>query len=133
MNEPGAESKERVAVEKPEKMNLLGLLMRNLLATNLADDGLYERVTRMRGDVRIKAGGMSVVLRFGGAALGIVSDTGGPVRARVGGSMPALLGMVAGQGMVKPFLTGAVRIGGNPFVLLKMLPLIRAPKNSEEV
>jgi hypothetical protein len=32
---------------------------------------------------------------------------------------------VTGGGLVGPILSGAMKIGGNPFVLLKLLPLIR--------
>jgi hypothetical protein len=108
-------------------MNLLGLLIRGLLASNLADPVLYARARTLRGDVRVDAGTMAVTLRFDGAGVVIAPVGSERPRARVRGSMSALLGMVAGKGIVAPVLTGAVRIGGNPFMLLRMLPLIQAP------
>ena len=37
-----------------------------------------------------------------------------------------------GGGIVAPVLGGALRIGGNPFLLLKLLPLIRRESEREE-
>ena len=129
-----------VTVHRPERMNLLGLLMRGLLATNLERPELRLRAEKLRGHVAVRAGDMQVTLSFGADGVHIHSpDTdadatvgsGGP-RARVRGDMKALLGVVTGAGMVGPVLTGRIRIGGNPFLLLRVLPLIRARANHHE-
>lgn len=117
---------ERVVVEEPEAANLLCLMMRDLLARNLADESIYERVRDMEGDVHVQAGDMVVTMRFGEGKLRIISGKVEKPGARVVGSMGALLSVVTGGGMVGPLLSGAIRIGGNPFLLLKVLPLIRA-------
>lgn len=129
-NDGGLSPEERVVVVDPPRMNLLGLLMRGLLASNLADPVLYARARALCGDVRVEAGTMAVTLRFDGKRIVITLSGDGRPRARVRGSMSALLGMVAGNGIVAPVLTRAVRIGGNPFMLLRMLPLIQAPKGA---
>lgn len=116
----------RVVVDQPEEMNLLGLLMRGLLAANLADDRLHAKACRMAGDVLVRAGRMAVTLRFGDGRITIVRGDAGASRARVSGGMTDLLGVVAEGRMVWPFLAGRLKIGGNPFVLLGMLPLIKA-------
>jgi hypothetical protein len=76
--------------------------------------------------VLVRAGEMAVTLRFGEGRITILLGDPGKARARVGGTMPALLGVVAEGKMVMPFLSGKIKIGGNPFFLLKILPLIRA-------
>ena len=116
----------RVVIDSPETMNLLGLLMSGLLTTNLAQDPAFEKARSINCDVLVRAGEMAVTLRMGDGGLTIIRGDAGGSKAKVGGTMPALLGVVAEGRMVWPFLTGKIKIGGNPLVLLKMLPLIRA-------
>jgi hypothetical protein len=40
--------------------------------------------------------------------------------------MGSLLGVVSEGRMIGPFFAGRLKIGGNPLVLLKILPLIRS-------
>ena len=126
MGSTGKEPAERVVVEDPEHTNLLGLLMKDLAASNIAKESTYERVRDMEGDIQVRAGDMVVTMRFGGGQLRIIDGEQKNPRARVQGSMPALLSVVTGGGMVGPLLSGAIKIGGNPFTLLKVLPLIQA-------
>lgn len=117
---------DRVRLEEPEKMSILGLLMQGLLSNNLADEGKYARACSMSGDILVQAAKMSVTLRFADGVLTIIRGDAGQARAKVAGSMGSLLGVVTGDGVVRPFLSGKLKIGGNPFVLLKMLPLIQS-------
>lgn len=128
MGSEGKEPVERVVVEDPEHTCLLGILMKDLVATNLANDLVYERVRGMEGDIQVRAGDMVVTMRFGGGQLRIVEGERERPRASVQGSMPALLSVITGGGMIGPLLSGAIKIGGNPFTLLKVLPLIKAPE-----
>lgn len=123
---------ERVVIENPETMNLLGLLMKGMLEINLSDERLYKRACGLQGDIRVQAGEMAVTLRFDGQGLRILREADQRPRASVSGSMSALLGVVVRERLVRSVLTGAVRIWGNPFMLLKVLPLIRAPRMEME-
>jgi len=116
----------RVVVDQPETMNLLGLLMKGLLARNLADDGLFHRARAMKTDVLVQAGEMKVSLRLGEGGITIIRGDTGRSGASVAGDMKTLLDVVAEGKMIAPFLAGRLRIGGNPLVLLRMLPMIRA-------
>ncbi|MBL6976240.1 MAG: hypothetical protein ISR64_10955 [Deltaproteobacteria bacterium] len=107
-------------------MNILGLLMAGLLNQTMSLENNARRAGGMKGDVFVKAGGMGVSLRFDGQGIIIMKGPTKRPRARVGGAMEDLLSMVTGGGLVGPVLSGKVRIGGNPFFLLKMLPLIQA-------
>lgn len=117
-----------VHVEAPERMNLMGLLMRGLLEAALRNDRVRRRARRLRGDVRIAAGTMSVTLRFTKERISLLADVATPARATVRGGMKPLLELVAGEGLVRPVLSGKVRVRGNLLLLLRMLPLIRAPR-----
>jgi hypothetical protein len=115
-----------VVVEAPEHMNLIGLMMRGLLEENLAKPRSRARARGLRGAVRVQAGGMAVVLDFDAGGLTIrMPREGERYRARVRGGMTDLLGVVNGR-LFGPVLSARVRIGGNPFFLLGMLPLIRS-------
>ena len=115
-----------VVVDNPEHMNLIGLMMRGLLEENLAKPQNRKKADGIRGAVRVQAGDMAVVLDFGAEALRIrMPAEGDKYKARVSGGMTELLGVVNGK-LFGPVLTARVRIGGNPFFLLGMLPLIRS-------
>ena len=122
------EGADRVSVDQPETMNILGLLMKGLLALNMEDEAKYARACKLKGDILVTAGAMSVTLRFADNKLTIIRGATEKPKAKVAGTMGALLGVVTGEGMVLPFLAGKLKIGGNPFTLLKMLPLIQSPK-----
>jgi len=121
------ESDARVVVDDPEHQNLLGLLMKELLTANLADDAIFNKVRNLEGDVQVGASDMVITMSFSGGRLTLKSGPADSPRARVSGDMGALLGVCSGAGMVSPVLSGAIKIGGNPFLLLKILPLIKQP------
>jgi len=106
-------------------MSLLGLMIGEVLRLNLADPKLQARAVRLDGDVHVAAGDMRVTLRFAGGRVKVLSGASDRPRASVAGNMPDLLGVVTGQHLVSPVVTGRIRLGGNPFYLLRMLPLIR--------
>lgn len=115
----------RVAVDDPEHASLLALLMAGIVEGNTAKPALAKRLASLRGEVLVESGRMAVTLAFDEAGLQIRTGVTDHPRARVRGSMDALLGMVTSGRVVAPVLAGNVRIGGNPFFLLKLLPLIR--------
>jgi len=115
-----------VVVDDPEHMNLIGLMMRGLLEENLAKPPNRRRADGLRGAVRVQAGAMVVVLDFTSEGLTIrMPGEADHYKARVRGGMTDLLGVVNGR-LIGPVLSARVRVGGNPFFLLRMLPLIRS-------
>ena len=89
----------RVEVETPEKTCLLGLLMEDLLARNLSHEDNAARVAGFRGDIEVGAGEMVVTLRFSDGTLTIVQGGSSEARARVKGSLGALLGIPFPRGL----------------------------------
>jgi len=114
-----------VVLHDAPRMNLLGLLMRGLLTANLAEPHLAARAERLRGTVEVAAGRMVAHLAFGPRGIVIRNGPADDARARVSGDMVALLDVVTRRALVSPVLRGQVRLGGNPFFLLRLLPLIR--------
>jgi len=49
----------------------------------------------------------------------------------VRGGLKPFLQIALGGGLVQPVIDGDVRIGGNPFLLLKLMPLLRVPERVE--
>jgi len=117
-----------VRIKDPEDMNVLGLLMKGFLSNALAEPTLEKRAKGMSGNVHLGAGKMWATLCFDGEGIEIVRGKTEASKASVQGEMDTLLGVVTGAGMVGPFLAGKIKIGGNPFFLLKMLPIL-TPKN----
>jgi hypothetical protein len=104
-----------VRIENPERMNLMGLLMRGLLETSLKT-------------AAGQSGTMGVTLSFTESEVVLRSDASGKPRASVRGEMKPLLEMVAGGSLVGPVLRRKVKVGGNLLMLLRLLPLIRPKK-----
>ena len=119
---------DRVVLDQPETQNLLGLLLHNIVATNLADDAKYARVRAAGGDVRVQAGEMVVTLRLGDGRLTIIAGPRENPRAQVKGDMGSFLKVARGVGVVGPVLSGSIRIRGNPFLLLKLMPLLQVSR-----
>jgi len=117
-----------VRVEDPERMNLMGLLMRGLLETSLKSAAGQRAARKLRGDVRVNAGTMGVTLSFTENEIVLRGGESGKPRAYVRGEMKPLLEMVAGGSLVGPVLRRKVKVGGNLLMLLRLLPLIRPAK-----
>ena len=115
-----------VTVVAPERMNLLGLIMRSILERRLAEPAALRSVQQLLGDIAIDAGGMTVTLRFTGEGVRITRDPpmGRPL-ARVSGSMRALIDASIGRGMVRSVLSRDLRVSGNPLALLRLILLLR--------
>ncbi|MBI3071264.1 MAG: hypothetical protein HYY84_03970 [Deltaproteobacteria bacterium] len=105
----------QVVIRDEPSMNLLGLLLRTRL----------ENATGpIEGEVEVVAGAMHVALRFRGDAVEVMrgdSRTGEPPkhRARIEGTLSALLDCARGRGVVRNFVTRAIRVGGDPRLLFR--------------
>jgi hypothetical protein len=112
-----------VEVTQPERMNLLGLLLRGLLERRLLDGARPP----LRGDVLVDAGGMRVTLRFAETSVEITRDppAGRPI-ARITGTLRAFLELAVGRGWLRSLLARRIRPRGNPVTLLRLLRLFSA-------
>ena len=117
-----------VRVEEPERMNLMGLLMRGLLESTVGTLRGSAIARKLRGEVRVMAGTMGVTLCFSEHEVVLKEIGSGRPRATVSGEMKPLLEIVSGCGLIVPVLTRKVKVSGNLLLLLRMLPLIRAAR-----
>lgn len=109
-------------------MNLLGLLLAQVIGRNLATETGARRSRALRGAVGVTAGKMSITLRFGNGPLTMARGLDGRLDAAVRGGLDGLLQVSLGRSVVGAFLGGAVRFSGNPLLLLRLVPLLRAPR-----
>lgn len=114
-----------VNIEKPSEMNLLGLILATVLEKNLEKPENRRRAEHLEGSVGVRAGRMVVTLRCRPGQITVASGLDDRCRARVSGPMEAFLDVALGKGLVGHVVSGRVKIGGNPFFLLKLLPLLR--------
>ena len=125
-----------VQVQEPERMNLLGLLLQGYLERQLREPSLQRKAARLRGDFGVRVGEMGVTLSFGPQNLTIRRGMEGRTRARMTAPMEELVPLVASNtGTVGTYLAavvavleGRISIGGNPFALLGLLPLMLSRK-----
>jgi hypothetical protein len=114
-------------IEKRDEMNLLGLMLGDVLESNLGRPEGAALARRLSGAVGVRAGGMGVTIRFDRERVVVSRGSDSRAKARVKGSLDALLQVSLGRGAIRSFLAGEIGFGGNPFFLLKVLPLVRAP------
>ncbi len=107
----------------PESMSLLGLMMGRIIENNLAIPDLAKRAGRLRGKLGITAGKMSLTLNFDQGVIHLIRGLDSGLKASVSGSLAGLLSVSLGKGPVQSFLAGDVSFTGNPFFVLKVLPL----------
>jgi hypothetical protein len=112
-------------IEKRDEMSLLGLMLGEVLEANVAQPRGAALARQLRGAVGVRAGGMAVTIRFDRGSVSVARGLDGNLKARVKGSLDALLQVSLGRGAIRSFLTGEIGFGGNPFFLLKVLPLLR--------
>ena len=112
-------------IEKRDEMSLLGLMLGEVLEANVAQPRGAALARQLRGAVGVKAGGMAVTIRFDRGSVSVARGLDEVLKARVKGSLDALLQVSLGRGAIRSFLTGEIGFGGNPFFLLKVLPLLR--------
>jgi hypothetical protein len=112
----------KVTVDDPGGMSLLGLLLAGLLERRFAAGAR----TALRGDVGIDAGGMLVTLSFSADEVRVARGRPARARARIRGTLVALLDAALGRNEVRAFLRGDLRPAGSPLALLRLLRLLKA-------
>jgi hypothetical protein len=118
-----------VRLEDAERMNLLGLLLQGFLSQQLTDPKLQKRARRLRGQFGVQVADMAVTLGFSPEGVLIRKGMVRPLRATVRGPMKEMIPLVTGGGLVVAaiaVLEGRISIGGNPFALLRLMPLLMA-------
>ena len=120
-----ADDSTRVVIDDPPTMSLLGLLLGSIIERQAATPEAQRRLAKLKGTVVAEAGQMTISMAFEGGRVTISRGAAEKPRARVKGSMDALMKIALGGGMVGPFLAGRIKAKGSLGMLLKVLPLMR--------
>lgn len=124
---PLAATDHPVVVGDPDRANLLALLLQGYLTQQVVDRRLAKKARRLRGTFGVTVGNMTVRIEFAPHAITVHSGAEGRTRARVRGAMQEMIPLVLGGSFVAAaiaVLEGRIGIGGNPFALLRLLPLL---------
>jgi SCP-2 sterol transfer family len=116
----------RVIIDDPPTMSLLGLLMGSIIERRSIQPEGVKRLEKLRGALVVEAGTMTITLQFAEGKVTVLRGAIDGARARVRGSMEALLNISLGKGMVGPWLSGRIKTKGSLLMLLRVLPLMRA-------
>jgi len=111
-----------IKIEQAESVNLLGLILKNIIQKNLQKPRIAQMVNGLSSSINIKAGRMKANIRFKDGDIIISSGFSERADASVKGTMSAFIDMGLRRNIIKRFLKGDVKIGGN---VLKLLPLLR--------
>lgn len=119
---------DRVKIDDPAHMNLLGLLLAGFLGKQLTDPKLARKASKLRGAFGIRAGDMAITVTFAPDGVRVSKGFAEKTRARISGSMQEMVALVAGDGgtvaAAIAVLEGRIGIRGNPFALLGLLPVM---------
>ena len=113
-------------------MSLLGLMLGELVARNLATEEGERLARRLSGRLGVVGGKMAITVAFSPERVLVSRGLADGLRARIRGSLDGLLQVSLGRGAIRAFLAGDVSIRGNPLFALKTLPLMRAPRGASE-
>jgi hypothetical protein len=123
---------QRLVVHDIERMSLLGLMLAGVIRNNLATAQGAAVARRLKGSLGVTAGRMKITLRFAPDGVHLTRGHEMDLTARVRGSLDGLLQVSLGRGPIKAFLAGEVSFSGNPFFVLKVLPLMRVARGDKK-
>ncbi|RME23018.1 MAG: hypothetical protein D6806_11995 [Deltaproteobacteria bacterium] len=98
-------------------MNLLGYLLRSVFDRAAHEENTARQLRKLKGRIEIGASSMKVFVKADGKP-----------KARVWGTLDALLDMATGGGFVGALLSGKVRIGGKAWRLLPLLSVFKGAR-----
>ncbi len=117
-----------IKLADPDKMNLVGYFLRDLLTTNLTSEKRQKMARHLKGAILFNASGMLVTLTFHGEYIELHPGIANQTNSKIAGDLNALLDVALGANYLKYLLTRKIKIGGNVFKLLKLLKLLSKSK-----
>jgi putative sterol carrier protein len=112
-----------VKVKTGEELNGLGTMLKELMDTNLKDPNKYRSIEKVKGSVVIKesTSGVAVTLYLDQGQLELQNDAITKPTAYMEAGFENLAHISSGQlNPVVAMLTGKLKSGGNPLLLLKI-------------
>jgi len=119
---------DNVSILEPEHMNLAGLLFAGFLRKQLSHPKLARKASRIRGVFGVQIGRMGLTLTFAREGIQVSKGIAPKTRARIAGSMDEMIALVTVSrsfiGACIAVLEGRLSVRGNPFALLRLLPIM---------
>jgi putative sterol carrier protein len=112
-----------IKVKEGEELNGLGLMLKDIMDTNLKDPAKYKSVEKMKASVVIKesTSGVAVTLYLDQGRLELQNDATAKPTAYMEAGFENLAHISAGQlNPIVAILTGRLKSRGNPLLLLKI-------------
>jgi putative sterol carrier protein len=112
-----------IKVKEGEELNGLGLMLKDIMDTNLKDRAKYKSVEKMKASVVIKesTSGVAVTLCLDQGKLELQNDAIAKPTAYMEAGFENLAHISSGQlNPIVAILTGRLKSGGNPLLLLKI-------------
>ncbi len=112
-----------VEIKKGEELNGLGVMLKEIMDTNLRDHKKYKSVEKLKGSVVIREAstGVAVTLNFGQGKVEIQNDAIDKPTAYMEAGFENLAYISSGQlSPIVAMLTGKLKARGNPLLLLKI-------------
>jgi hypothetical protein len=116
-----------LTIQDRDRMNLLGLMLGGVVASNLASTKGAALASRLSGALGITAGKMTITVKFAGDEVTVSRGLQAGLKSHVRGSLNSLLQISLGRSPVGAFLAGDISFTGSLFFLLKLVPLLRPP------
>lgn len=116
-----------VKVKEREELNGLGVMLKEIMDTNLKDPLKYKSVEKVKGSVVIKesTSGVAVTLNLDQGKLELQNDAIARPTAYMEAGFENLAHISSGQlGPIVAILTGKMKSRGNPLLLLKVSKLM---------
>jgi hypothetical protein len=121
-----------VRAADPDRQTLAGHMLAHLLARAVADPRLRASLARRRYRAGLVVSGMATTLELAGDAIVLHDGLVGRLAATLRTDLVTLLGVAAGGSLVRAWLAGRLGVGGNPFRLLPLLPLLSPSRLPEQ-
>ncbi|MDF1566039.1 MAG: SCP2 sterol-binding domain-containing protein [Deltaproteobacteria bacterium] len=116
----------RLETENPQTLHLLSLLLRERLQLSLSTPEGQSRARKIKGSAAFLAEGMETRVVFEGERIHLGQSQTGKIDVRAGGTLAAFVALCRGRARVMNVVRRQVRVRGNPLLLMKILPLLRA-------
>jgi hypothetical protein len=114
-----------IVFEKPERMNLLGYLLRSRLRHRLTDESFCRRLEKILRPLLIEAGGMRVFLLARDGKLHISAEPyDHKACAGIRAELLAVLELMLYRRWLLSFLAGKIAVWGRVWKLLPLLGLL---------
>lgn len=112
-----------VKVKEGEELNGLGVMLKEIIDTNLKDPQKYKSVEKLKGSVVVKEAstGVAITLNFNRGEIEIQNDAIDRPTAYMEAGFENLAYISSGQlSPIVAMLTGKLKTRGNPLMLMKV-------------